>query len=223
MAFVPSLFAIVAVLVFAARCYFISSVDPWTMMFATHFRIDSLFFGVWLSYLYHFRREQLVRFVGTHSRALRFASVLALGPCLFLPAEDSIFMRTAGFTLVYMGFGGLLITALIDAPARDNLWRRWLAFIGLNSYSIYLWHGYFLSAGNYLSRVLHTPIPFAVHLVIYLAGAIGGGALMATLIEAPMLRLRDRYFPPRARDNVVSGPQPASITVQPVDRPIGTL
>jgi peptidoglycan/LPS O-acetylase OafA/YrhL len=208
LAFIPALFAMVAVLAFAARCYFVSRVDPWTMMFATHFRIDSLFFGVWLSHLFHFRREQLFGFVNTHRRTLRLASVFAIAPCLFLAAEDSIFMRTVGFTLVYMGFGGMLITTLVAPPARDNVCRRSLAFIGFYSYSIYLWHGYFLSAGNYLSRALPRPVPFGWHLLIYLAGAISGGALMAKLIEVPMLRLRDRHFPARARDTVVPDRSP---------------
>ena len=215
LAFIPALFAMVAVLVFTARCYFVSRVAPWTMMFATHFRIDSLFFGVWLSYLFHFRREPLVGFVNTHRRLLRLASVLAIAPCLFLAAEDSAFMRTAGFTLVYMGFGGLLITTLVAPPARDNVSRRALAFLGFYSYSIYLWHGYFLSAGNYLSRALHKPVPFEWHLLIYLGGAIGGGALMARLVEVPMLRLRDQHFPARARGTVVpdrNRPNPASAT-----------
>lgn len=213
---IPAIFLVVAASVFAARCYFVSSVDPWKMMFATHFRIDSLFFGVWLSYLYHFRHDQLVSFVKTHRRTLRVVSLMAIAPCLFLPVERSIFMRTAGFTLLYVGFGGLLMTTLVAPPARHNIFGRSLAFIGLYSYSIYLWHGYFLSAGNYLSRVLHLPVPFALHLFIYLTGAVYGGAFIAKLIEVPMLRFRDRHFPSRARND--AGLHLPSLALQPGDR-----
>jgi hypothetical protein len=62
---------------------------------------------------------------------------------------------------------------------------------------------YFTSAGNYPSRTLHTPVPFASHLFIDLAGAIFGGAFMARFVEVLMLRLRDWHFPSRLRDNVV--------------------
>jgi peptidoglycan/LPS O-acetylase OafA/YrhL len=200
LAFIPRLFWVVAAGVFAARCYFVSSVEPWTMMFATHFRIDSLFFGVWLSYLYYFRHDKLAGFSTRHQRIVRLASLIAIAPCLFLDVEGSIFIRTAGFTLLYMGCGGLLMTTLFAPSVRDNIIARSLAFIGLNSYSIYLWHVFFISAGNYLSRALHRPVPFPLHLFIYLAGAVSGGTLMARLVEKPMLAFRDRHFPSRARD-----------------------
>jgi peptidoglycan/LPS O-acetylase OafA/YrhL len=50
-------------------------------------------------------------------------------------------MRTVGSTALSVGFSGILIWAL-SAPVRETSWQplgRGLAYIGLHSYSIYLW------------------------------------------------------------------------------------
>jgi len=44
-------------------------------------------------------------------------------------------------------------------------------------------------------KVLHTELPFPVLAVIYVAGSCALGIFFAHLIEFPVLRFRDRFFP----------------------------
>ena len=74
-----------------------------------------------------------------------------------------------------------------------------LAWIGSRSYSIYLWH---LTAGSLAiwlcATVLHQPAKSPLAFVLYVTGSVLLGALMAWLVEIPVLRVRDRLFPSRS-------------------------
>ena len=72
---------------------------------------------------------------------------------------------------------------------------RVVAFFGASSYSIYLWHAFAYRVAEHLTAhwdlTLKSPLTFFV----YVAGSLGGGVLMARLVELPVLVLRDRLFP----------------------------
>ena len=77
-----------------------------------------------------------------------------------------------------------------------------MAWLGVRSYSIYVWHGYFAKPiANRATRLVHlTPGEpgirgWAYDLVYLLADAFVG-AVMFSLIEVPALRLRKRFAPP---------------------------
>jgi len=118
-----------------------------------------------------------------------------------LPIE-SRHMHTWGFTVLYLGFGFLVAKAVAFDGPRPMRWARsLLARIGIYSYSIYLWHMFFVW------RVLpHFHI--ASPMVLYwstVVGAILFGIVAAKIIEMPALGLRDRMFPPVARELAESG------------------
>jgi peptidoglycan/LPS O-acetylase OafA/YrhL len=66
-----------------------------------------------------------------------------------------------------------------------------LARTGKCSYTIYLWHMPVLIWGV----PLLDPLDDAGRGVVYFAGALVVGAVMAPLTEQPLLRLRDRWAP----------------------------
>jgi peptidoglycan/LPS O-acetylase OafA/YrhL len=72
---------------------------------------------------------------------------------------------------------------------------RLLAFFGASSYSIYLWHAFAYRAAEHLTAQLgwspRSPLTF----LVYVAASLGGGVLMARLVELPVLALRDRLLP----------------------------
>lgn len=171
---------------------------------ATYDRIDSLFMGVLLGYLYHFRPLVLEHL--TRSTVKRLAigggAVLSLSSAYFLPRNTKIF-SVFGFTLLYIGFGGVLLLSLyvhgllpahLTKPAGKI--GDCFAYVGKYSYSIYLWHGPTNAWFPGLIRgMLHFPTGQYSRFAVYLVGSLVIGITMSVLIEYPVLRLRDRLFP----------------------------
>jgi len=85
-----------------------------------------------------------------------------------------------------------------------------LAFVGMYSYSIYLWHG---PCGSWLPglmrRTIHFPTGQYGRFVVYFVGSLVVGITMSRLIEYPVLRLRDRLFP---ATQIVVEPENVSLT-----------
>lgn len=189
----PAACAVVAVGCLAARIATVN--DPsygiFDRLIPTHLRIDSLMFGVLLSYGWHFGQlRQRTR--GAHWWLLALG-VSLLAPAFVVPLSLTWWMPVYGFTLCYLGAGALLIGALnLNLP--DSRLVRGFARIGTYSYSIYLWHG----VANIATRpMLSFGIDWQVYAVAYVIGAGLLGILTAKLIEMPALAIRDRYFPAR--------------------------
>jgi len=186
--------AIVALAELAARILTVSRHpgDLVADLYPTHLRLDSLLFGVLLSYWYHFDGERLRRIVTSHRWIIAATSVAAVVLVMAMDVTSS-FTLTVGLTLLYLGFGGALLLALMTPM--HAAWRP-LAWIGTYSYAIYLWHVAILRwAPHVLDRLFHwAPGPLPAF-AIYVGGALGVGVLMTRLIERPFLTLRDRWIP----------------------------
>lgn len=207
---VPILAAFVMIACTSLRL--LNSIHPYTREthnYPTHLRVDSLFFGVLLSYFYHFHPQKLKAFA-SHRIPLLLLALLLLSPMFFLEHENK-FVWTFGYNFLYVGYGCLLL-AIIHTPL-DAGWMgrllgsrlaRLVAFIGYYSYSIYLWHmdlavyrmsgllkhGMFVRLPQSASWLLATPLYACMAIVI--------GVLLGILIERPSLALRNRLFPARA-------------------------
>jgi peptidoglycan/LPS O-acetylase OafA/YrhL len=208
---IPYLFCVLAPLTLAMRFASVeqASYRPeefWKFMFLTHLRIDALFFGVVLGYFYHFRAGLIPNLLGNRwSRlALEGLTALLLSACFVFPME-SPFMQSFGLTLVYLGFGGLLLLSLTargqhqSLPALGVAFSKigdLLAFLGKYSYSIYLWHvPVEIFALKGIRALSPAPLSAATMTYLYIAISIPIGILMARIVEFPVLLLRDRLFP----------------------------
>ena len=170
----------------------------------THERMDALFFGVLLGYFYHFRPsvlEKLMRSSGNRV-VIALASAALLSPAYFW-SRDNKFFATFGYSSVYLGFGGVLLLSLYlhgllpKGIARvAELIGSAFAFVGVYSYSIYLWHG---PTGAWLPglvrRIIHFPTRTLGNFAVYFLGSLAIGITMSRLIEYPVLHVRDRLFP----------------------------
>ncbi len=189
----PGVFLIIALLALAARVA-TAELLPFrlkTHLFPTHLRLDSLLFGVLLSWATHFAPEALERVWERFRWPLALAAAALVAPAFCLEIGSGWYLHTVGLTGFYLASGVLLMFAL----RWKNAWRP-LAFIGAYSYSIYLWHipVRFFGLG-WLPRN-SAPLTRAA---AYLALSLLAGIAAAWLVERPFLALRDRLFPTRSQ------------------------
>jgi len=116
------------------------------------------------------------------------------------PSEFGFFMTTFGYTLLSVSFGLLVLAALSPATYLYRLSIPGAESLALWSYSIYLSHR---PLANVLKNAL---VPLGVSegvllLVIALA-CIAVGALLQQLVEAPIMRWRDRQVPSNFADSL---------------------
>jgi peptidoglycan/LPS O-acetylase OafA/YrhL len=206
---IPAICAGVALLCLIERSYLAYTsphVGEWwlNIAFPTHLRIDSLFFGVFLGYLYHFHAERLKRFrVEWWSSSLLLAcSSLLLSTCLVF-GLDSQFMLGFGLTALYLGFGGILILVVCGssetvAQPKASRWPKFgnlFAYIGMYSYSIYLWHPMVGQHVRQLETLIWPNVTEVVVFCSYVLASLVAGIILSRIIEYPALHLRDRLFP----------------------------
>jgi peptidoglycan/LPS O-acetylase OafA/YrhL len=171
---------------------------------AFHNRMDALFFGVLIGYLYHFRPpilEKLMRPTGNRV-AMVAASAVLLSFTYFYDRENKFF-ATFGYSLVYLGFTGVLLLSLYVHGVLSGKFARLMelvgsaaAFVGVYSYSIYLWHGPVAAwLPGLMRRALGFPTGRSGRFMVYFFGSLVVGTVMSKLVEYPILRLRDRLFP----------------------------
>jgi peptidoglycan/LPS O-acetylase OafA/YrhL len=172
-------------------------------VFATHLRLDSLFFGVLIAYAYHFHGERFRRAFRPWRHALIGLGVLLLAGMGLSPWGVTLwYVHTLGFSQMYLGAAALLVGVLM-CKIPENWATRWLAAVGAYSYSIYLWH---MALMYWAVPHLQQALSWQQRTAFYTLGAFVIGIAMAKLVELPTLRLRDRWYPAQARAAVAAPP-----------------
>jgi peptidoglycan/LPS O-acetylase OafA/YrhL len=182
--------------------------------YATHNRMDALFFGVLLGYFFHFRPEVLEGVMRPTLNRFAIALVSVAFLCLpcFIPLQGKVF-ATLGYTFIYIGFGGVLLLSLYVnrflprgvALAAEKIGAAF-AFIGIYSYSIYLWHDVVQAyTPGIVHHFTHISLEGITLFTLSTALCLTVGIVMSRLIEWPMLRLRDKMFPALASAPVNEG------------------
>jgi peptidoglycan/LPS O-acetylase OafA/YrhL len=175
--------------------------DQWP----THIRIDSLFVGVTLAYFHHYK-PQVLRAVPPWLLAI--IGFALISPMAVYPFLEYAWIRTVGYTMLYFGYGSLLIAFLYSQSAwvekiSRSLPFRGIAFMGFFSYSIYLWHEaagardfmLWLSWRNPTLR-LPSELLWVTLTFGFAALATVVGVILGKLIELPFIALRNKLFPP---------------------------
>jgi peptidoglycan/LPS O-acetylase OafA/YrhL len=159
--------------------------DFHSVTYPTHLRIDGLFLGVALSYIFRFRSEVWDRL---DRWWLLPAGVGMLLPSMLLD-RNNVFVLTAGLTLNAAASVCIIVWALNRQWLRANSIEQ----IGRHSYSIYLWQPIAIAFCS--SKNLTLPnMAFCAFACIVI------GITMATMVEIPALALRDKLFPTQQRD-----------------------
>ena len=171
----------------------------------THLRMDSLFAGVFISYLYYFKNEILTGFFNSYKKGLIVIAFLLLSFTPFIDFEESFFVRTFGMTFLYISFGIFLVYFLIDNNVNSKLniifserGVNVVSKIGFSSYSIYIIHGF----ANFFFSVLSVYVlKFQINpiLLFFMTSttSVLSGMFMTHYIEEHFLKIRDKYYPSR--------------------------
>lgn len=180
--------------------------DWWHVIVPTHMRIDGLFFGVLLAYLFHFHPRRLARFAQYPWLLVGLGLLLVL-PMSIVDQGDTPFVWTIGLTMLYLGYGCILLALVHTTPGHGLLGHAIgsppatvVARIGVFSYSIYLWH---MEPDNLIRFWLdrhpapahHLSLYWLATTLAYIVGAIVIGVILAKVVEMPVLALRERLVP----------------------------
>jgi peptidoglycan/LPS O-acetylase OafA/YrhL len=191
----PWICGLIALSCLVMRAIHFHEVTPfnhYTHMRPFHLRCDALAFGVLLSYLNEFRPESLNWWLYGRGRFLLAVSMVCLMPALVLE-QGSAFQYIFGLTLLYLGYGGILLYTLKCWTGEGPLVRL-MSGIGRSSYSIYLWH---LPIAWFSVAMLQDRLHWGRNTVfgIYVLASVVVGIGMAHAVEHSALRLRERWFP----------------------------
>jgi peptidoglycan/LPS O-acetylase OafA/YrhL len=212
-AWFPGIFGVIALCCLTMRyvaCLLVSHVyihhdapPPWmyVVQTPTHMRIDALMCGVLIAYLHHLRPETFDLWrASARARIVLFcAGILLLTPALLWDTSTTMLL-SIGLTSLYAGYACILIACLYSPPdAFRNPFGRLVGWVGVWSYSIYLFHfkeG--VDRGTHLLPHLSHMNPsmrWLIAVSVYVICAVGFGFGFGTLIEKPTLAIRDRWFP----------------------------
>jgi peptidoglycan/LPS O-acetylase OafA/YrhL len=181
----------------------------WVVWYPTHLRMDSLFFGVLIAYL-HYYQNDFIKKITQHRLLILLGGVALISPMMVVDWQDSLFVFTIGFTMLYLGYGCILL-AVVDTSttsgwynnAFKSILARTIGFIGYFSYSIYLWHydvAPFVVHNLFkfsAFRGMPQSIVWLISFVCFIFSSIIVGVVMGVIVERPALALRDRFFPSR--------------------------
>ncbi len=159
--------------------------------FSTHLRMDGIIIGVICAYLIRFRQFEVTL---KKYRLIFVLLMLILISPPFVFSGGSFVMNTIGLTLMNVGFGILVLYAsqiktltIFNNNNLINAFPKLIAFIGIHSYSIYLWH---LLVGQELYRFGFSGMTATC---VYLISSLSIGILFSFLIEKPTLKWREKW------------------------------
>jgi peptidoglycan/LPS O-acetylase OafA/YrhL len=201
--YVPIVFLITAICVGIARLATFVSIPYSTKShrFPTHLQLDSLLFGVFLSYLYHARARFKER-IAEHPWA-----TICLGLLVSVIAQNLTaggLRYVLGHVLTYVGFGFVVVGSVCLKEIKNRYLKVpivALAVVGSFSYSIYLWHTILpVLEQIFVRRVTGSDLNYYWASLLAIASSICFGILIAKCVELPVLRFRDRWIPAHEKD-----------------------
>jgi peptidoglycan/LPS O-acetylase OafA/YrhL len=208
---IPLCLVAVPALLLGLRTLSVWSGDAYAVkMSATHLRLDALLFGVGVRCVAEYFPEHLAQ-AARRWRVWLVAAGLFLWSLNLWIEPGTAFVRTLGLMFNYLGSAAFLLAACHTCAADFGPVARylsplaaWVGWIGFYSYTIYLWH---VTAMGILDREIGARLlswqgaPSAMTWVVsataVCVGAVLAGVLASKVVEWPVLRLRDRFFPSR--------------------------
>ncbi|MBA2649278.1 MAG: acyltransferase [Legionella sp.] len=162
--------------------------------FSSFCRLDELILGVSLAMVKNFRKEIWVKVLEKGNLILLFGlSCSFMTLYLFSQYHFSLFMTALGFPLLAVSFAALIIAALSPCSYLHRIKIPGASNIAVWSYAIYLVHKPLMVITHKALLQWGVNLP-SVSLVIITLVSIFSGWLLYTCVEAPLLKVRDKYF-----------------------------
>jgi peptidoglycan/LPS O-acetylase OafA/YrhL len=188
--------------------------------FQTQYRIDSLLAGVMLAAVYWMKPDLYRRLA--QKKGMLLAIVGFLVAWLAFATRHDALDESIGYTIQSAGYVALIVLMLEHTGAMARMWLfRAIAWVGVYSYGIYLWHSIaFAPADILISKTSALGLPalviWALALAFQIAIAISAGYITTRLVEFPFLLLRNALFPAQG---VASAEPSAPVPVVPKTPP----
>lgn len=155
----------------------------------TQNRIDSLLFGVVLALLYYFFPGVYARLT---ARVYPLLALVGLGILVILYIEDPLLYLGPGLAVIYLAAGAFLLLVNQHSGRLTEWWiYRAIAWIGVYSYALYLWHSAMLSVGDKVIARFPPLIAWVLAPAVQFVGAVAIAFLTTHLVEWPFLRWRE--------------------------------
>ena len=196
----PALFILLAFMVLGLRwltIYLQPEFHSRTHWFPTHLRIDALMFGVVCSYGFHFRYEGFRKLMLRGGVLMPLLGIALLRAYVVLKHVSLMAQYTLGVTSFYLGCG-IILSYLVVANPRGGPIFQGLAWLGAFSYSTYLWHVPVIMGLQGLEKRFPDRLPYLAWIALIYIVSLVVGVVMSKLVEYPVLRIRDRFFPSRS-------------------------
>ncbi|MBI2786222.1 MAG: acyltransferase [Legionella longbeachae] len=157
-------------------------------------RLDELILGVLIAVVKNFRKDTWLKVIEKGNLILLFgvgSSIITL--YLFSQYHYSLFMTALGFPLLAISFAALTLAALCPSSYLYKIKIPGTANIAIWSYAIYLTHKPLMVVTHKV--LLQWGITFpSLSILIIAFVSIFSGWLLYTCVEAPFLKVRDKYF-----------------------------
>ncbi len=155
----------------------------------TQNRIDSLLFGVVLALLYYFFPAVYARLT---ARAYPLLAIIGLSVLVILYVDEPLLFLGPGLVVIYLAAGAFLLLVNEHSGRLTGWWiYRAVAWIGVYSYALYLWHSAMLEVGDMVIARFPALIAWVLAPVVQFAGAVAIAFVTTHLVEWPFLRWRE--------------------------------
>lgn len=165
----------------------------------TQYRLDSLLFGVMLAVIYIFHNDLFERVA--KCRFALFVSSFFMCYCIWTFAENPALDRNISYLVQAVGFPLLIVQTLTSEwRIRTTAIYKFIAWVGIYSYGIYLWHSATLGPAEKISQLLLNngfglSSTWFVVMIFQFSVSIMLGFVTTLIVEWPFLRLREKFFP----------------------------
>ncbi len=184
-----ALCATLGLLAFAARSITAALGNYDGAMRWTQNRIDSLLFGVVLALLYYFFPGVYTRLT---TRVYPLLAIIGLSVLVILYIDEPVLFLGPGLVVIYLAAGAFLLLVNEHSGRLTGWWiYRAIAWIGVYSYALYLWHSAMLEVGDMVIARFPALIAWVLAPVVQFAGAVVIAFVTLDLVEWPFLRWRE--------------------------------
>ncbi len=187
------LLAMVCVVVVVSRLILIE--HGYKVVNRTHTRIEGILYGVLLAMAFHYHPAM---FRWWQERRWAWVTALFAVVLFFRFQPDTRWAASFGWDMAdLLGIILLMLLYRPDPTRRRPALYRLVAWIGVYSYGIYLWHVAVIAPSVTVGGHLPRGLVSAWCAVVPIAAGIGVGAVFTKLVELPALRMRDKLYPRR--------------------------